>query len=244
MMKSKTTIRAERVDCEALRECALEVLGATYRDEKRWVRDAASQLPLNDLWRDDIAWFLVFADGEPAGVLRVLYSPPLDQYRGYGLRFLHDGIDVAAFLERHAIAEIGRFAVVPRARRNMAVALGLLREAIADTVRRGFTHYVTDVFEGEPHSPYAFHTRVLGFVPVATHDSGELDCNRRRITMLLDLRDCYARLRAGNGYFYRLITEGWPQDLHARLAPGAASLPCAQPREGRGARAAAVSSAA
>jgi hypothetical protein len=223
-MKAKTAIRAERVDCEALRECALEVLGATYRDEKRWVRDAASQLPLADLWRQDIAWFLVFADGEPAGVVRVLYSPPLAQYRQYGLRFLRDGIDVDAFLARYAIAEIGRFAVVPQARRNTAVVLALLREAIADTVRRGFTHYITDVFEGETHSPYAFHTRVLGFVPVATHDTGELHCSRRRITMLLDLRECYARLRAGNGYFYRLVTEGWEEALHTRLARGAASL--------------------
>ncbi len=220
-MRSKTAIRTVRVDCEALRECALEVLGATYRDEKRWVRDAAAQMPLSDLWREDLAWFLVFADGAPAGVIRVLYSPPLDQYRKYRLRCLHEGIDVDALLARCAIAEIGRFAVVPQARRQVSVVLALLREAIADTVRRGFTHYLTDVFEGEPHSPYAFHTRVLGFVPVAIHDTGELHCDRRRITMLLDLRECYTRLRSGNGYFYRLITEGWEDGLHASLARGA-----------------------
>jgi len=216
-MKPRPTLRAERVDCEDLRECALEVLASTYQDEKRWVRDAASQLPMADLERDDIGWYMVFADGEPAGVVRVLYSPPLDTYREYGLKFGQKGLDVESFLSRHRIAEIGRFAVIPARRRNIAVVMALLRTAIADTVRRGYTHYVTDVFENEEHSPYQFHTRVLGFVPVGTHDVGELNCDRRRITMLLDLSACYERLAADNGYFFRLITEGWEPQLHDRL---------------------------
>lgn len=227
-MKARPTLRAERVSCEDLRECALEVLASTYQDEKRWVRDAASQLPLADLDRDDIGWYMVFADGEPAGVVRILYSPPLEQYRDYGLKFSQRGVDVEAFLARHRIAEIGRFAVIPSRRRNIAVVMALLRTAIADTVRRGFTHYVTDVFENEEHSPYQFHTRVLGFVPVGTHDVGELNCDRRRITMLLDLAACYERLSADNGYFYRLITEGWEPELHERLRAGS-SLIAARP---------------
>lgn len=228
-MKTRPALRTARVTCEALRECALEVLATTYRDEKRWVIDAASQLPLADLEREDMAWFVVFADGAPAGVVRVMYAPPLAQYRDYGLQFVQPDIDIERFLARHRIAEIGRFAVVPAQRRNMAVMMALLREAIADTVLRGYTHYITDVFENEPNSPLQFHTRVLGFVPIATHATGELRCNLRRITMLLDLAACYARLAAGNGYFFRLITEGWEPALHERLAAagrhGATDLP-------------------
>lgn len=226
-MKVRPTLRAVHVDCEDLRECALEVLASTYQDEKRWVRDAASQLPLSDLDRDDVGWYMVFADGEPAGVVRVLYSPPIEQYREYGLKFGQRGMDVESFLTHQRIAEIGRFAVIPSRRRNITVVMALLRTAIADTVRRGYTHYVTDVFENEEHSPYQFHTRVLGFVPVGTHDTGELNCDRRRITMLLDLAACYRRLSADNGYFFRLITEGWEPALHARLQAdaGAAAMP-------------------
>jgi hypothetical protein len=229
MMKSRPTLRTERVSCEDLRDCALEVLSSTYRDEKRWVVDAASQLPLADLDRDDIAWFIVFADGVPAGVVRVLYAPPLAQYRDYGLQFIERDLDIDSFLARHRIAEIGRFAVVPDRRRNVAVMMALLREAIADTVRRGYTHYITDVFENEAHSPFQFHTRVLGFVPIATHATGELRCTHKRITMLLDLAACYARLSAGNGYFFRLITEGWEEALHLRLAAAPPPLPVAEP---------------
>lgn len=230
-MKTRPALRTARVTCEDLRECALEVLATTYRDEKAWVVDAASQLPLADLDRDDIAWFVVFADGAPAGVVRVVYAPPLAQYRDYGLRFIDASIDVEAFLARHRIAEIGRFAVVPTQRRNMSVMMALLREAIADTVERGYSHYITDVFENEEHSPLQFHTRVLGFVPIATHATGELRCSHRRITMLLDLAACYARLAAGNGYFFRLITEGWSPGLHASLAAaGRGTAPAPAPR--------------
>lgn len=234
-MKPRPTLRTERVTCEDLRECALEVLSTTYRDEKRWVADAASQLPNADLDRDDIAWFVVFADGAPAGVVRVLYTPPLAQYRDYGLRFMHADLDVDSFLATHRIAEIGRFAVIPERRRNSTVMLALLREAIADTVRRGYTHYITDVFENEANSPLQFHTRVLGFVPVATHATGELQCDHRRITMLLDLAACYARLSSAQGYFFRLITEGWEPALHDRLA-AATRTPGPIPGPGQDAR--------
>jgi hypothetical protein len=45
--------------------------------------------------------------------------------------------------------------------------------------------------------------------------------------MLLDLAACYDRLSADNGYFFRLITEGWEPELHDRLRAG--KLPAARP---------------
>ena len=87
-----------------------------------------------------------------------------------------------------------------------------------ETVERGFTHYITDVFENDPHSPYGFHTRVMGFDPVATHDLGELACASRRITLILDLKAAYQRLRRRRGWIYRALTADWDEGLHGRFA--------------------------
>jgi hypothetical protein len=80
------------------------------------------------------------------------------------------------------------------------------------------SHVITDVFEDDPHSPLGFHTRVMGFRPVATHDHGELNCKSRRITLLLDLRATYRRLKARGNWIYRYLTARWPEALHRRLA--------------------------
>lgn len=220
-MSRRNEISATRVASAHARTQALDVLRATYRDEKGWVRDEASQLPDTDLASDEVSWFLARCGDRPVGVLRLLYDPPLHLYREYGLEPLPGAPDIARFVAENRIAEIGRFAVVPDERRNALVALALIRGAIMETVRRGYSHYVTDVFENERHSPYEFHTRVLGFTPVATHDIGELACPERRITLLLDLAACYQRLRAARGYFYRFVTQGWDADLHRALAGAA-----------------------
>jgi len=96
----------------------------------------------------------------------------------------------------------------------------LMRSATKETVERGWTHYVTDVFEGEKHSPYWFHKRVLGFKPIASHETGELNCTHRRITMLLSLSEGYRRLKRINTRVFNLLTEGWEPKLHKQLAGG------------------------
>jgi len=206
---------------------ALEVLRATYREEKGWVGDEAEQLPDSDLARGDVSWFVASVDHEPVGVLRVLYDPPLGLYADYGLQFIGQEIDVEAFVRQNKIAEIGRFAVVPDFRRHIIVVAALMRAAVTETVAQGYTHYITDVFEDDPHSPYNFHTRVLGFVPVATHEVGELNCRSRRITLVLDLRACYERMRASGGWIFRYFTASWEPALHRRLS-GSPSHPLAQ----------------
>ena len=67
-------------------------------------------------------------------------------------------------------------------------------------------------------SPLGFHTRVLGFRPVATHDVGELHCRSRRITLVLDLRAAYARLKRHGNWIYRYLTSQWDERLHRQLA--------------------------
>ncbi len=147
-------VRAQRVTGEAARRHAVAVLRATYLDEKRWITDPEAQLPPEDLARGDIAWFLVSVRDRAAGVVRVHYDPPLAQYAKYRLQLLDPAVRVEDFIRRHRIAEIGRFAVVPRYRRRFTVAAALMRAATIETVARGYTHFVTDVFEDDPHSPY------------------------------------------------------------------------------------------
>ena len=129
-------------------------------------------------------------------MLRTLFDPPLLQYARYGLRLIDPRVDVEKFLRQHRIAEVGRFAVMPEHRGNMMLVAALMRSATEEMVTRGYTHVITDVFEDDPHSPLGFHTRVMGFRPVATHDHGELNCKSRRITLLLDMEASYRRLKA------------------------------------------------
>jgi hypothetical protein len=217
-MIDDTRVESVRISDEAERRAALEVLGATYQTEKGWVSDPGHQFPVADLERPDIAWFLVRFEGRPAGVLRTLFDPPLLQYAKYGLQLIDPRVDVDAFLRRHRIAEVGRFAVTAEHRGNVMLAAALMRAATQEMVARGYTHVITDVFEDDPHSPLGFHTRVMGFRPVATHDQGELNCRSRRITLLLDLEWSYRRLKARGNWIYRYLTARWPDALHRRFA--------------------------
>ncbi|EXJ14164.1 GNAT family N-acetyltransferase [Imhoffiella purpurea] len=211
-------IRVTRVETPETREQALSVLRSTYRDEKRWVIEAESQLPESDLNESQISWFVALRDEEPVGVLRIHYQPPVAQYREYEIDLLDQRIDVDQFLRTNRIAEIGRFAIVPSCRRNLMIAVALMRAATRETVERGFTHYITDVFENDPHSPYGFHTRVMGFAAVATHERGELRCASRRITLILDLKAAYQRLRRSRNWIFRSLTADWDEGLHRQLA--------------------------
>jgi len=216
----KRNLKVTRITDETGRQKALGVMRSTYRDEKNWIASDDKLVSLEELQDPSVSWFVAEESGRPVGVLRVLYEPPLDLYAEYGFKLVARDIDLDAFVRNNRIAEIGRFAVVPSERGNVLVSAALMREAVHETVRRGFTHYITDVFEGEEHSPFNFHTRVLGFQVVATHDVGELNCPNRRITMVLDLKQCYLRLKASRGWLFRFVTEHWSPELHRNLGGG------------------------
>ena len=219
-------IQVLRIENETGRQMALEVMRAIYRDEKNWVQADEKLVARDEINDPAISWFVVTSDGCPAGVLRVLYEPPLDLYESYGLKFLDQSADLTTLLRQSRIAEIGRFAVLPDHRRSVLVAVALMRAAARETVEREFSHYITDVFEGERHSPYEFHTRVMGFQLIATHDTGELNCPNRRLTMLLDIRSAYHRLREEKSWAFRYLTEGWEPRLHERMkTPAPAGAP-------------------
>jgi len=215
---SRSRILAERIADASGRQAAVDVLRRTYQLEKRWIADPEQQFPAADLTRPEISWFIATMDDAAAGVLRVLYDPPLALYAKYGFQPIGSAIDIESFVRQNRIAEIGRFAVMPDQRSHMVLAAALMRAATAEVVARGYTHFVTDVFENDPHSPYGFHTRVMGFRAVATHDVGELQCASRRITMVLDLRDAYGRLKASGNWMYRYLTCEWDERMHGLLA--------------------------
>ncbi len=219
-MFSSKDLKVQRVRDEATRQAAIEVLRETYEREKSWVADGGKVFEDGDLNRDDVSWFLVQKQDRPVGVLRVMYDPPLELYHQYGLKPMDGTLNVEEFVRNNRIAEIGRFAVIPDERRSFMVAASLMRAATQETLEKGFSHYLTDIFEGEKHSPYLFHTRVMGFTPVATHDVGELNCPCRRITMVLDLKQAYQRLRKSKGWIYRFLTQEWPESLHQQLQNG------------------------
>ena len=200
------------------RDRVLSVLRSTYKEEKGWVNDESSVFPEGDLKSDSVAWFSTAVNKNPAGTLRVLYDPPIAEYLRYDLKLKSEDFNVEEFLRSSKIAEIGRFAVTNEYRSEIGIVMHLMRAATMETVRRGYTHYITDVFEGEEHSPYGFHTRVVGFQPVATHDTGEMNCSRRRITLVLNLHEAYNRLKRNGNAFYRFITHGWDKRLHEALS--------------------------
>jgi hypothetical protein len=216
-MSTDRSVVTARVSDEAGRRDVIDILRATYHAEKRWVNDPTGQIPASDLAREDISWFIVRIDGTPAGVLRVLYDPPLAEYAKYGFKLLDKAPDINEFLRDNRVAEIGRFAVLPAYRGKIMLAAALMGRATEETLERGFTHFVTDVFEDDPHSPLGFHTRVMGFRAVATHDVGELHSRSRRITMILDLKAAYKRLRARKNWVFRYLTGSWAEALHQRL---------------------------
>lgn len=218
-MSLKDRVSVIRVEDEAGRQQALSVMRAIYRDEKNWVRVDEKLVSASDVGNDGISWFVVRVDDLPVAVLRVLYNLPIEQYKSYGFKMVSSAFDLESFLRDNRIAEIGRFAVLPEYRKFIVIVGALMRAAVKETVERDFTHYITDVFEGEANSPYDFHSRVMGFQTVATHDTGELNCPCRRITMLLDLKEAYGRLKKEGGWIFRFLTEDWTEQHHRQFLP-------------------------
>jgi hypothetical protein len=217
-MKFLRLTRAKRVATESDCQKALAVVRATYQREKGWVHDVEPMLPKEDLPRDDVSWFIAMRRDEPMGVLRVLYDPPIEEYQKYGLTPIEGNLAVYEFIKSERIAEVGRFGVIPERRKGIGVVLSLVRAATREIVSRGYTQLVTDVFENDPHSPFRFHTRIIGFRPVATHEFGELSFKGRRITLLLDIKIAYQTLKSRGTWFFRAMTKDWTEVMHKRLA--------------------------
>jgi Acetyltransferase (GNAT) family len=212
----RAVVTAKKVVSKADRAAALTVIEAVYRQEKKWIADAGIEVS-TDAGRDaDCSWFMVNVDGQPAGVIRLLYDPPLEMPAELDVT-LDPDVDLR---RRGRFVDIGRFMIVPRYRRNIRVALRLMRAAIVEVVARGYTHFFTSVFADDPHSPLGFHTRVLGFERIGSHRTGELACTSIRILLILDIARAYQRLKSRRNRVFKELGESVRDVMEGRrLAP-------------------------
>jgi hypothetical protein len=204
---SRFDIETVRVLTPQERAEAMGVVEEVFCREKNWVSDADKEIPTSLREDDRLSFFLCRVDGEPAGIIRLNYDPPLELPKELEVQ-LEPGIDIATYAAGKRFVEIGRFMIRSRFRRNYKVALRLIRAAVREVVERGYTHFVTDVYDGDPHSPLQFHTRVLGFERIGTHRHGELDANYVRIILVLDIARSYRRLQQRQNRVFREVAAG------------------------------------
>ncbi len=201
-------VTVSRIESAGDRAAALEVIKSVFCVEKNWISTVQHQIP-DDLSENmGVSWFLAKINGSPAGVLRLLYDPSFDIPVEYDVKFM-PGIDVEGLKSAGKYVEIGRFMILEEFRKNPRVALRLMRAATAEVIERDYTHFITDVFEGEAHSPLNFHTRVLGFEVVGKHLFGELNCSSTRIILTLDILKLYSRIKDSRSRIYRELTDGF-----------------------------------
>lgn len=202
---------------------ARSIIQEVYIQEKNWVNSTERQIGISDIASDKVSWFLAEVDGQPAGLLRLVYDPVM-QIPPEAAPTFAEGVDIENLAKQGRFVEIGRFMVLPRFRTNGSVAMGLMRAGIREVVERDYTHFITDVFEGEANSPYHFHTRILGFEVIGTHLYGELNCNLRRIILTMDIVKTYGRMKERRNSFYKKLTEGYAHLLDRKLEARARSL--------------------
>ena len=205
--ETRPCIRTTKIMDESDRSQAIKLLQKIYVQEKGWLINSNDSFQKGELLKKGIVWFLSFVNGQPAGILRISYDPDIKDYSHYQLRRLPDQISVEAIIQQYKVADIGRFAVAKSFRKNPEVSLELMLAALAETLRRQYTHFITDVFKGEETSPYLFHKRILGFIPIATHETGELLCSKPRVTMLLDIHKSLNTFKDKKGYIYRAFLK-------------------------------------
>lgn len=197
----------------------LDVLQSVYCDEKDWGEDLNAFFPESDLNQSSIAWFLADSCGKASGVIRAVFELPVDYFQQYDFEFID--ADLPEQLANYRIAEVGRFAVKGPHRTRILIAASLMRAVANAAIEGGCTHLITDVLEDDPDSPHRFHSRVLGFETIASHEHGPSCSSSRRLTMLLDLAAAYRRMAPKNQWLCRHITKGWKDDVRQQLAGSA-----------------------
>ncbi len=209
-------ITVRKIEDVATREQALQVVEGVYWQEKNWIKSVEEEIPAGIASDPRTSWFLASANGHPAGVLRLFYDPSLELPPECQATF-KKGFDPQKLASAGKFAEIGRFMILPEYRKKILVAIRLMGAAVKEVVERNYTHFITDVFEGEPHSPLKFHTRILGFEVIGKHLYGELNCSLTRIILTLDILKAYQRLKSQRNRVYWSLTEGIRGSLDAKL---------------------------
>lgn len=194
------------------RSLALQVIEGVYLKEKNWIKNPEDEIPVDIGASLKYSWFLAMANQKPAGVIRLTYDPSLNFPPELGVS-LNADIDLEKMARECKLVDIGRFMILPEYRKNIRVVLKLMRAAIKEVVERGYTHFLTDVFESDPNSPLHFHTKILGFEKIGSHLHGELNCSSTRIILTLDILNAYRRLKMRRDKIYQEVTDEGIRDL-------------------------------
>jgi hypothetical protein len=210
-------ITVRKVQDDATRDLALQVVEKVYWQEKNWIKSVDQEIPVEIAADSRTSWFLALSHNHPAGVLRLFYDPTLELPPECQATF-KKGFDPQKLATSGKFVEIGRFMILPEYRKKIFVAIRLMGAAVKEVVERNYTHFITDVFEGEPHSPLKFHTRILGFEVIGQHLYGELNCSLTRIILTLDILKSYQRLKGQRNRIYWSLTDGIRGTLDARLS--------------------------
>ncbi len=210
-------ITTVKVTDAATRSQALQVIERVYFQEKQWIRLPENEIPTDIGQSTKYSWFLALVNQTPAGVIRLAYDPSLEFPPELEVT-LDPDVDLEQMAKDCKVADIGRFMIAPEFRKNIRVVLKLMRAAIKEVVERGYTHFITDVFETDPNSPLHFHTKILGFERIGSHLRGELNCSSTRIILTLDILKAYQRLRERKDKIYLEVTEGIRELLDEKLA--------------------------
>ncbi|WLT31107.1 hypothetical protein [Geothrix sp. PMB-07] len=217
MMGTSHRIQVVKVRTQRDVRDAARVLEDVFQREKGWIQSAEHQIPTDIAQNPKVSWFLARAGGLPVGLLRLVYDPALE-LPPECLPTFEAGVDLQAMAASGRFVEIGRFMIRQEYRRDVTIALRLMRKAAREVVERDYTHFLTDVFENEPNSPFHFHTRILGFEVVGRHVHGELHCNYTRIILVLNILKAYKKFRQSKSAVYATITRGFRRLMNRKLA--------------------------
>lgn len=198
------------------RSQAFRVIERVYHQEKNWVHAVEREIPADIAESTRYSWFLATVNDSPAGVIRLAYDPPMELPPEYQVT-LKKEIDLQDLARRGKFVDIGRFMILPEYRRKFLVAIRLMRIAVQEVIERNYTHFITDVFEGEPHSPLNFHTRILGFEIIGSHLHGELNCSLTRIILSMDILKAYHGMKRRRKRLYANLTEGYRGLLEEKM---------------------------
>ncbi|MBN2440586.1 MAG: hypothetical protein JXJ04_04555 [Spirochaetales bacterium] len=212
-----TKVEVHKIESKEDMNPSKKIIEGVYVKEKKWIKSVRHQMNENELFgNSNISWFIARVNGAPAGLLRLFYDSPLDFPDEYEIS-IKEGIDLMELESKGRFVEISRFMILPVYRRNLRVSLELMRTAIKEVVSKGYSHFITNVFKGEKHSPYRFHAKLFGFQVIGTHVHGELNCNCTRIIMILDILSAYVRIRNKKNRFYEILLHGMRDLFESKL---------------------------
>jgi hypothetical protein len=123
----------------------MPVIEEVYLREKRWIDDPAAEIPPAPAAVADRSWFLVTVEGEPAGVLRLVYDPPLEMPAELGVTFERE-VDLDAFRRASRVVDVGRLMILPRLILDIARAYERMKRR-KNRLFREFTDGVREVME-------------------------------------------------------------------------------------------------